>query len=187
MGEANYEFEDNNGVNPPSPYVLRLQEYWTMTSGATGQIYGNHYTWDDGTNWADEQAHLDTVGVQQLQYLNALFDSLPWQNLVPDQSHTFVTAGYGTFSTTSPLAENNYVSAAIDPDGTTGVAYLPQASTITVDMAEMSGTVTARWYDPTTGQYTTIGTFPNSGTQQFTSPGPHPSDGYDDWVLLLQS
>jgi hypothetical protein len=187
LGEANYEFEDNNGVNPPSSYVLRLQEYWTMTSGATGQIYGNHYTWDDGTNWADEQANLDTVGVQQLQYLTALFDSLPWQNLVPDQSHTFVTAGYGTFSTTSPLAENNYVTAAIDPAGTTGVAYLPQAGTVTVNMAKMSGPVTARWYDPTSGLYTAIGTFSNSGTQQFTSPGPHRSDGYDDWVLLLQS
>jgi hypothetical protein len=186
MGEANYEFENNTGADPSSPYVLRLQEYWTMTSGATGQLYGNHYTWDDGTDWTDEEAHLDTVGVQQLQYMEALFDSLPWQNLVPDQSHKFVTAGYGTFSTTGALEANNYVTAAIDPSGTTGVAYLPQQSTITVNMAAMSGTVTAKWYDPTTGVYTTIGTFANTGSKQFSSPGTH-SDGTDDWVLLLQS
>ena len=186
MGEANYEFENNTAANPPSTYVLRLQEYWTMTSGATGQLYGNHYTWDDGTNWTDEKTHLDTAGVQQLQYMSALFDRLPWQNLVPDQSHAFVTEGYGTPSTGGALAESNYVTAAFDPDGTTGVAYLPRASTITINMNKMKAAVTGRWYDPTTGTYTTIGTFANSGTHQFMSPGPH-SDGNDDWVLLLQS
>ena len=64
--ENNYEFEKITGVNPGSTLNLRLQEYWTMTSGATGLLYGNHDTWDD-PSWADEQSHLDTPGVQQLQ------------------------------------------------------------------------------------------------------------------------
>ena len=44
--ENDYEFENNINVNPGSTQNLRLQEYWTMTSGATGLLYGNHYTWD---------------------------------------------------------------------------------------------------------------------------------------------
>ena len=63
MAEANYEFEDNTGMDYGSPATLRLQEYWTMLSGATGQIYGNHYTWTFTSGW---QSNLDTPGVAQL-------------------------------------------------------------------------------------------------------------------------
>ena len=41
MGEANYEYETNNDEDGGSPHVLRMQEYWTMLSGAAGQLYGN--------------------------------------------------------------------------------------------------------------------------------------------------
>jgi len=42
--EANYEFESLQGPVTMAP-ILRKQEYWTMTSGACVQLYGNHYTW----------------------------------------------------------------------------------------------------------------------------------------------
>jgi hypothetical protein len=183
LGEANYEFENNNGLDSGTPYVLRLQEYWTMTSGATGQLYGNHYTWH-ASSWSQEQANLDTPGATQIGYMKALFGSGPWWNLVPDQHHTFVTGGYGTFATGGSLASNNYVTAAITPDGSFAVVYLPKASTITVHMAQLKGPVTAKWFDPTTGSYATIGSYTNYGTQQFTSPPRH-RDGSDDWVLVL--
>ena len=154
-----------------------------MTSGATGLLYGNHYTWDD-PSWADEQTHLDTPGVQQLQYMTALLQSVEWYNLVPDQGHTFVTAGYGTFQSQGIESSDDYVTAAITADGTLGLAYLPQSTTVTVNMAQMSGPTTARWYDPTNGTYSAIGTVANTGTHQFSSPANH-SDGTDDWVLVL--
>ena len=118
--------------------------------------------------------------------MQKFFHALPWYALVPDQGHTFVTDGYGTFSSSGVNASNNYVSAAITDNGKVGVAYLPQRATISVNMAKLSGTVTAKWFDSTTGRYTTIGTFPNSGTRQFPSPPDH-EDGHDDWVLLLQA
>ena len=159
-----------------------------MTTGATGQIYGNNYTYAHGTTWADESAHLNTVGVRQLRFVTALFLSLPWQTLVPDWRHHFVTAGYGTFTTKQQvaLASNNYVTAEVNPAHTTGIAYLPKHSTITVNMAALRGAVRARWYNPTTGTFRNIGTFANSGSRRFTSPGGH-ADGTDDWVLLLQA
>ena len=186
MGEANYKNEDHDGHETGGPYALRLQEYWTMTSGATGQLYGNHNTWADGTNWAHESKHLDTAGVAQLDIMQAFFNSLAWYNLVPDQGHHFLTARDGTFESTGYVQGNDYVTAALALDGSTGVIYLPTRHTITVNLAKMSGAVTARWFDPTTGDYTAIGTFANRGKQQFTSPRPH-KDGFDDWVLLLRT
>ena len=156
-----------------------------MTSGATGLLYGNHYTWDD-PSWADEQSHLDTPGVEQLEYMSNLFKSVAWYDLVPDQGHTFVTAGYGTFEDQGEESTDNYVTAALTADGTLGIAYLPEATTVTVNMAKMHGPTTARWYDPTTGTYSAIGVLANTGTHRFTSPADH-SDGSDDWVLVLQA
>src|SRR5215471_17680771 len=50
MVEANYEFESLQGPVTTAP-ILRKQEYWTMTSGAAGQMYGNHYTWPLSSGW----------------------------------------------------------------------------------------------------------------------------------------
>ncbi len=185
MVEANYEFENNTGLDYGSPATLRLQEYWTMLSGATGQLYGNHYTWTLTSGW---QSMLDTSGVAQLQYVTALFAPRPWYNLVPDQSHTVVTAGYGTFSSSGSLGANNYLTAARTPDGALVMAYMPTIRTITVDMSNLSGAATAWWYDPTNATYTAIpgSPFVNAGTRQFTPPGNN-SAGDGDWVLVLEA
>jgi hypothetical protein len=45
MEEANYEFQNNSNTDGGSLANLRRQEYWTMLSGATGQLYGSAYTW----------------------------------------------------------------------------------------------------------------------------------------------
>ena len=186
MGEANYEHENYDGHETGGPYVLRQQEYWTMTSGATGQLYGDHDTWDSGTDWAYEVKHLDTVGVAQLNIMQSFFRSLAWYNLVPDQGHKFVTAGYGTFKSTGYVQGNNYVTAALTRDGTTGVIYLPTKHTIRVNLARMSGAVRAWWFNPVSGKYRAIGRFANTSIHRFTSPPAH-RDGFDDWVLLLRS
>jgi uncharacterized repeat protein (TIGR01451 family) len=185
--EASYEFEQDGQVQPAQQ--MRRQEYWSLLSGATGQLYGNHYTWqficpqrDAAGNcvggWKDQ---LDTPGATQMAYLAALFESRPWYALVPDQAHTIVTGGLGTFG----LAD--YVTAASTPDGTLAMAYVPSNRTITVDMSRFSGPVTARWYDPSAGTFASISgtSFPNSGSRQFTTPGAN-ADGTDDWVLVLE-
>ena len=55
--EANYEFEDNTGNELGTPLVLRLQEYRAQLSGATGQLYGNKYSWPFDPQW---KSFLDT-------------------------------------------------------------------------------------------------------------------------------
>ena len=156
-----------------------------MLSGASGQLYGNHYSWPFVAGW---QSHIDSPGVVQLQYMVDLFRSRKWYELVPDQTHTFLTDGYGHFVSSGLLAGNDYVAAALTPDGALGMAYLPQGGTITVAMNKLRNPVTARWFDPSANRFKTIpgSPFPNTGTRQFTAPGNN-GDGDPDWVLVLEA
>jgi chitodextrinase len=182
--EANYEFEHN--VNDEgTPQILRRQEYWSLLSGAAGQFYGNHYTWPFIGGW---QEHLDTPASMQMAHVTSLLASRPWYNLIPDQAHTVVTAGYGTFSEGGALGDNDYLTAARTPDGALVMAFMPTIRTITVDMSTLGAPAYASWYDPTTGTSIPVAgsPFPNGGSRDFTPPGPN-GDGDGDWVLVLEA
>lgn len=183
--EEHYEYESvlrESGT----PKVLRRQEYWSLTSGAlAGHMYGNHYTWTFTSGW---QSHLNTTGMQQLMYFKNVFSVRRWWNLVPDQSHTLLTAGYGTYTPNGNVGDSDYATAAKTPDGTLGVVYTPVPHTLTIALNNFSNSVTAHWYDPTANTFTTISgsPFPNVGTHNFTTPGNN-SAGDPDWVLLLEA
>ncbi len=189
MQEANYEFENNTGGPATTDETLRRQEYWTATSGGNaGQIYGNCYSWDCATSWADEQAHLDTSGATQLQYMKNLFTAREWYNLVPDQTHTFLTAGAGTYdSAQDDVLQNDYATAAVTPDGGFGAVYVPTSRTISVNLNLLAGPINAQWFDPSNNTFHAINGSPfaaNSGSVQFTTPGLN-SEGNGDWLLVL--
>ncbi|HTS27856.1 MAG TPA: DUF4038 domain-containing protein [Bryobacteraceae bacterium] len=193
MGEANFEYERNADEDGGSPHVLRMQEYWTMLSGATGQLYGNKYIWRFLPEW---KSHLESPGIVQLGFMAKLFRTRKWYDLEPDQRHTFVTAGYGSFIATGPpatptrgrFAGNDYVTAALTPDGALGVAYLPQGGRITVAMGRLQNGISARWFDPTDNTFRNIAGSPFSvrGTVRFTAPGKN-SAGDPDWVLVFEA
>ena len=185
-------YEDENIGSPPAdrngelgtPLVLRRQDYWTMTSGATGKLYGNHFIWTFSSDWIN---HLNTRCVSELGYMKALFAPRRWYDLVPDQTHAIITAGYGTYSATGKVSENDYATAARTPDGSLVIVYLPTVRSITVDMSKVKGTTTARWYDPTNGTFSTIlgSPFTNSGSRCFAPPRKN-NAGDGDWVLVLE-
>ena len=186
--ESNYEYENNTGALPGNtgPYVLREQAYWTMLSGGVGQIYGNHYLWTFNTGW---QSYLNSPGALEIQYINQLFGSVAWWKLVPDSTHQVVTGGYGTYDgSNSNLTKATYCTTSWITDGSLAMSYCPNPTTLTVDLTKFSGPVTAQWYDPSNGTYTAVpgAPLPNTGDQQFTTPGNN-HDGNPDWVLVLKS
>ncbi len=184
MAEAHYEFEGLYEAEG-SPEVLRRQAYWSLLSGACGQFYGNHFTWQFIAGW---QTNLNTTGSVQMANVKSLFASRRWHELVPDQDHTVVTAGYGTFSSSGSLTNNNYATAARTPDGLLVLVYLPTSRTITVDMTQLNAPPMAQWFDPSSGGFTNIAgsPFANSGPQTFTPPASN-ADGDGDWVLVLEA
>jgi len=186
LEEANYEYETVGGIGelPPSLAVLRRQEYWSLLGGAlAGHMYGNHYTWTFASGW---QSYLNSPGMTNLQYFRNFFTNIAWYNLVPDQSHTFVTSGYGTYSSSGTIADNNYATACLSPDGTLGVVFDSAKTGLVVDMTKMVSSVTAQWFDPSVGTYSAVSgsPFANTGTHTFTPSGNN-SAGDTDWVLLL--
>jgi hypothetical protein len=184
MVEANYEFESLQGPTTTAP-ILRKQEYWTMTSGVTGQLYGNGYIWPFAYGW---QSHLDTPGAVQIGYLKTLFEPRAWYALIPDTAHTLVTSGYGTYSDDGYVADNDYLTAARTSDGTLAIVYTPIIRTFSVDMSKMSEAATTRWYDPSSGAYVAVpgSPLPNAGTHDFTPPENN-SDGDGGWVLVMET
>jgi hypothetical protein len=182
--EANYEFESLQGPVTTAP-ILRKQEYWTMTSGAAGQMYGNHYTWPFASGW---QSYLDTPGAIELGYLKTFFEVRAWYNLVPDTNNVVVTSNNGTFSSTGHVADNDYLTAARTADGSLVVIYTPIIRQFAVDMSQLSGPAVSRWFDPSSGGFSNIAgsPFTNSGTQLFTPPGNN-ADGDGGWVLVLET
>jgi len=197
--EANMEGANNAGlltcVSTTDAHVLREQMYWTMTSGASGHVWGNtHVNHSDLTSptW---QSQLTTTATQQVAMLTTVFNQLQWWKLVPDTGHQIVTAGFGTANAGNEnLCNSTYATAAWVPDSVTpslaaqAIVYTPVATTLSLNMAMFSKSMNASWYDPTTGTSTPISgsPFPNTGPQTFATPGTHASDGTSDWVLVLQ-
>ncbi len=198
--EAHYDLEQ---VGTPTDYgtpeVLRREDYWTTLSGGIGQFYGNRYTWSLTPGW---DGYLDTPGVAQLEIWKNFFTSLPWQDLVPDQQHETVTAGYGAFGSDEihfdsqqlsarmdlKVSDSDYATAARTADGSYVVVYMPTARAITVNMARLRGPASAEWFDPSSGTYQVIAgsPFPNTGSRKLTPPGTNAA-GDSDWVLLLDA
>jgi uncharacterized protein DUF4038/collagenase-like protein with putative collagen-binding domain len=170
-----------------SIHNLRTQSWWAALAGATaGQMYGSENVYPFLPGW---QTYLDTTGVTEFGYLRSLLLSIKWYNLVPDQNHTMVTSGYGTLDSSPDINcinTNDYVTTSYLPDGTASVSYLPRSTTVTVELSKFDGSVTAKWYDPTSGSSNTIAgsPFANTGSHGFSTPGNN-SAGDPDWVLLL--
>jgi hypothetical protein len=127
---------------------------------------------------------------------------LPWQDLVPDQQHTVVTEGLGSFGDTELLcdehnlgismktrvSDSDFATVARTGNGATIVVYLPTSRTITMSMSSLSGPASAKWFDPTDGTYHVVlgGPFRNVGEKQFVPPGKN-HEGEGDWVLVVQT
>ena len=176
------EGPDGNGFNPNATQPVRRFVYWGVLSSIGGYMAGNGYVWPFKTGWA---SHLNTAGTNDLKRLNDFLQSIDWWRLVPEGLGgigTLVTAGGGT------IDRGNYVAAAATTDSDLLVAYIGPSHVggVTIEMSKMRGTVTARWFDPTNGAYTTIGTYPNTGTRTFTPSGDN-SAGAADWVLRLDA
>ena len=91
--EATYENENNTGQSQGNAPNLRKQEYWTQLSGGCGQLGGSHWTSGMINGW---QSHLDTFYRRELGICASFFRSIAWYDLIPDQTHSWVTSGFGT-------------------------------------------------------------------------------------------
>lgn len=163
MIECGYENENAN-------YYLGAMQ--AVFSGACGHLFGNNPLWSfdyTGASYGGAAGTvvngLNTTGQIRMGYFGALMASVPFHKLEPKTDTTLVTSTLSTGITR--------VCPMLSKDKDFAMVWVNDARTITINLAAFTGraTLRARWWDWTTGTFTLIGTYPNSGTQNFTSTG----------------
>jgi hypothetical protein len=179
--EASFEHEHNAGTDDSTPVLLRSQMYWGLTRGLTGHFYGEQLGWPVAVSsgWETRMLPANSPGVTDVGIFAALTKTIPWNTLVPDTSNTFLTANMGT------SGNANYATAAKSADGHFAAVYVPFSTNVTCNLALMAGSVTAQWFDPTNGAYSSAGSG-LTGSHSFTHPGSN-NDGNPDWLLVLSA
>jgi hypothetical protein len=153
-----------------------------MLAGAAGHGYGaldlfHLYKENNGPfprngfqPWRKAMAY---EGSRHVGIMRRQFELRPWYQLVPDQS--VIASGQ--------QEGEDHIQAARAKDGSFLIAYLPFGRTAAIHMDKLSGqSVTARWYDPRTGNWREIGTYPSTATREFAAPS---QGANNDWVLVL--
>ena len=179
--ESAYEYEQG-----ASTTRLRTQAYHALLSGAAGHVFGNNPIWHFSSpglysapvTW--RQA-LNSPGSRSMQHLKSLFDSVPWWTLEPDMQGQLITSG--------ARSGQDRAVAAYSADGSLALAYVPSIRDVTFNLRALAGPrVSATWYDPSNGTYSTAAGSPFSGNGPRVLRAPrYNSAGTGDWVLILRS
>jgi hypothetical protein len=159
----------------------RMAAYRPLLAGAAGHTYGNNNVWQmwspehEAVIWADTpwDDALDHPGAFQMGYVRRLFESRPWQRLVPDQGFILSTNPAGAAS----------IRAAVASDGSFAFVYSPEGAPFVVDQGRLGAPELACWwFDPRYGRAYPIHTGTGRAAQAFTPPSFGPGR---DWLLVI--
>jgi len=163
-------------------YDVRQAAYWSVLAGACGHTYGNNniwQMWEPGRTpaispnlfWYES---LDHPGAFQMGVLRRLFESRPFQKLVPDPA--LVVNG--------PTSGGAKMRAARAEDGTFAFLYSPRGESFTVDKTRLKATrLKEIWFDPRYGSSYDFHTTTAEGYQTYVPPT---SGRGQDWILILE-
>jgi len=183
LGEGFYIANANPAIRFDDADV-RQAAYWSLLAGAAGHTYGNNSIWQMFT--VDRQSvvsakvpwqeALDHPGAFQMGHIRRLFESRPFDLLVPDT--TFVGPYHGP--------AGGFIRAARARDDSFAFIYTPLGQTVTVDLAAFKAPagLALSWYDPRYGLSYPVMTSNASGINGFVPPT---SGRGQDWVLVIDN
>jgi len=152
------EYENQAG----RPSLLSVWQMWTP---ARRPIIFADVPWTEA---------LDHPGAFQMGFVRRLFDSRPFQKLVPCQ--TMVLDG--------PRSGAGKIRAARARDGSFAFVYSPAGEKFTVDQSVVKGArLKEIWYDPRYGVAREIHTGTSKAIQTYTPPN---AGRGCDWILVLE-
>jgi hypothetical protein len=187
-GEPRYEtipvgfyFANANRLDRFDAYDVRQAAYWSLLAGACGHTYGNNSVWQMWSGgepmieanivWREA---LDHPGAFQMGLVRRLFESRPYQKLVPDQD--MIVDG--------PRAGGAKVRAARAADGSFAFVYSPRGEPFTLDQRRVNGPRRKEiWFDPRYGAAYEVHTTTAAAFQTYTPPS---SGRGNDWVLVVE-
>ncbi|WP_245419776.1 DUF4038 domain-containing protein [Phyllobacterium salinisoli] len=177
MIEALYEGEHGTAAQ-----TVRQQAYGALLGGAAGQISGNHPIWhfsgpgivSSPMTW---QEALDSPGARSMSPMRQLFEGLDWWKLEPDRNGDLLRSTGG----------DPHMMAAIANDRSFALVYGERPDGFVVKIALFgSDRVDARWFDPSSGEFTSVPAEFSRGENRFLPPHPRNASGDTDWVLVLR-
>ncbi|UCE06825.1 MAG: glycoside hydrolase family 140 protein [bacterium] len=188
-GEQRYEtiptgfyFKGFNKLDRIDNYDCRQAAFWSLLAGACGHTYGDNNIWQmwepkkepilsAAVPWYDA---LDHPGAFQMGLVRKLFESRPFQKLVPNQS--IIKNG--------PLTGGAKIRAAVANDGSFAFVYSPRGEKFTIDKGMINATRTNEiWFDPRYGIAYNVHSPNTKGMQTFTPPT---SGRGNDWILIVE-
>lgn len=162
-------------------FDVRVHAYWNFLAGACGYTYGNNAIWQmykpGGeiaipalTGWREA---MDRPGAQDMSHVRALFESRPFNLLIPDQSLVFGVN----------REDNQHIRAGGSKDNSYAFIYLAMGQDVQVVMDKFEGEeVIAWWFNPRNGKAEKIDEFKGSGIQTFSPPT---NGKTNDWLLVI--
>ncbi|PRD41692.1 hypothetical protein C5748_20320 [Phyllobacterium phragmitis] len=177
MIEALYEGEHGTGEE-----TVRRQAYGALLGGAAGHISGNHPIWHfsgpgimpSPISWQDA---LDSPGARSMAHMRKLFESLDWWKLEPDANGDLVRSN----------GRDPGILAAVANDRSFALVYGDRADGFDVNMALFaSKRVDMRWYDPSSGEFTTVRAESSGNESRVVPPHARNASGGTDWILVLR-
>jgi hypothetical protein len=167
MIESDYETIGGGSDN------LRKAICQSITSGACGWLRGEFPRWALGAAGAGGSGiadvitnHLSTTGDTESSNLATLMRTYNWWTLVPKTDTSLVSSTLSTGTARVCPALGTYSG------GSFALVYVPSSQTVTVVMTAFSqSSVRIRLFNVTTGAFTSVGSFANTGTQSVATGG----------------
>ena len=188
-GEARYEtlpvgfyYPEASKYDRFDDYDVRQAAYWSVLGGACGHAYGNNNLWQmwapgrkpeiqPNMPWYDS---LDHPGAFQMGIMRKLFESRPFQKLVPEREVVANGPAYGGAKIRSERAD----------DGSFAFIYSPRGESFTVDKSRLKAPrLKEIWFDTRYGASYHFHSTTNEGYQTYAPPT---SGRGQDWLLILE-
>ncbi len=192
-----------SGLQRFEDFDVRQAAYWSVLAGACGYTYGDNNIWQmyrpkDGPPAAtgtvaslfsnpwmggkggiiganvEWSKALDRPGAYQMQYARKLFESVPLEKLLPDQSMIL----------NGPTTGGGKIRSARATDGSFAIIYSPFGEAFTLNKNVVkAGKLKEFWYDPRYGTSYEIDEPERWGIQTYTPPT---AGRGHDWILVIE-
>lgn len=172
--DQSYEHDAPHYADNENYHWIRRKRYDGLLSGCTGTSFSSGEIGNNCYSFANWKPLMSTTGMKQAFYCFRLFEFIPWQQLVPDQSIEIILTGRGSYGAL------DYICAAKTSDNSYYILYIPKGQPITINARKISGKpMRMHWFNPCTGKVLKIGV---AEMRERFGINP-PSE--EDWILVF--
>lgn len=172
--DMSYEHDVPHFADNENYQWMRRKMYEGLLNGCAGTSFSSGETDNFCYSFKNWKPLMSTKGMKQAANCFRLFESLPWHQLIPDETNDIILAGRGEYG------DLNYMCAARTADKTCYVLYIPQGRNFELNTKNISGKpMQVHWYNPQTGEAMRIGVAGPSERYGISTPSE------EDWLLVF--